>query len=282
MSNYNLTPTNDIIFKRLFGSKGNEEILKDLLESLLDIKIESLSLDLATEMQPDFYSDKGSRLDIRTKLSDGTNVNVEMQVDKNYYSEKRCLEYWSKLYSNGFNRGDDYNNLTKTICIWILADQVYDDFESYESTWKLAEKNMGFNEHFGEIEFHIIELKKFRKLDIMKPKKKEFWLWFIDHINEEMIEMGCIDNERIKEAREQLEKITSDPELMDIIRREDLYASDQTTMMNKAIKEGMKKGREEGSKEKEFEIAKKMKIKGIDVNMIMELTGLSEEEIQKL
>ena len=102
--------------------------------------------------------------------------------------------------------------------------------------------------------------------------------------------MGCIDNERIKEAREQLEKITSDPELMDIIRREDLYASDQTTMMNKAIKEGLEKGREEGrkegeergSKKKEAEIAKKLKKMGISIEDITKATDLSKEEIQKL
>ena len=29
-----ITPKNDIIFKRIFGHKGNEEILKDLLEVL--------------------------------------------------------------------------------------------------------------------------------------------------------------------------------------------------------------------------------------------------------
>ena len=35
-----VTPKNDIVFKRIFGAKGNEEILKDFLEAILNIKID--------------------------------------------------------------------------------------------------------------------------------------------------------------------------------------------------------------------------------------------------
>ena len=44
-----LTPKNDIIFKRLFGKKGNEEIVKDFLEAVLDIKIESVEIEADNE-----------------------------------------------------------------------------------------------------------------------------------------------------------------------------------------------------------------------------------------
>ena len=99
-SNVSITPKRDLVFKRLFGSKGNEDILKDFLESILDVKIESLGLDLATELLPDFYDGKTSRIDVRAKLSDGTEVNIEAQSNVSSYSEERCLQYWSKIYSN--------------------------------------------------------------------------------------------------------------------------------------------------------------------------------------
>lgn len=50
-----ITPKNDIIFKKIFGSRGNEGILKDFLESILETKIESVKLGLETEMLPQFY-----------------------------------------------------------------------------------------------------------------------------------------------------------------------------------------------------------------------------------
>ena len=44
--------------QKIFGQKGNEGILKDFLEGILNIKIESLEVDLATEMLPDFFRRK--------------------------------------------------------------------------------------------------------------------------------------------------------------------------------------------------------------------------------
>ena len=40
----NLTPKNDLIFKKIFGSKGSEGILKSFLESILEIKIKEVKL----------------------------------------------------------------------------------------------------------------------------------------------------------------------------------------------------------------------------------------------
>ena len=46
--------------------------------------------------------------------------------------------------------------------------------------------------------------------------------------------------------------------------------------------EGHKAGKEEGAKQKSFDIAKRMLEKGIDIETISELTGLTEKEISKL
>ncbi len=78
--NLEITPKRDIVFKKIFGSKGNEGILKDFLESILEMKIKSLSLDLATELLPTYESGKESRVDVRTELENGIQVNVEMRA----------------------------------------------------------------------------------------------------------------------------------------------------------------------------------------------------------
>ena len=51
---------------------------------------------------------------------------------------------------------------------------------------------------------------------------------------------------------------------------------------NTNLEEAEKRGKEEGEKEKQQEIAKKMKEKGTDIKYIKEITGLTEEEIEKL
>ena len=278
VSNVGITPKRDVIFKRIFGVKGNEGILKDFLESILDIKIDSLELDLATELLPEFYEGKKSRVDVRTKLSDGTEVNIEIQMDKSQYSEKRCLHYWSKIYSNNLREGGNYTDLRKTVCIWILNEEVYQEFEDFQSKWEIMNKKYMNSKHFNELEIHVIELKKFRKLDIIKPSKKDFWLWFLDHTNGELIKMACVNNERIEEAREQLNKIRADKELMERIRLQEEYEYDERTSLVNAKEEGIK----EGKVEKQKEIALKLLKLNLPIKQISEATGLSEEEIENL
>ena len=60
-----MVPTNDYIFKRIFGYVGNEHITKDLLESILKIKLNSISLDGNTILEKDLASDKIGILDVK-------------------------------------------------------------------------------------------------------------------------------------------------------------------------------------------------------------------------
>ncbi len=273
-----ITPKNDIVFKKIFGTKGNEGILKDFLEAILDIKIDSLELDLNTEFLPEFISGKKSRVDVRTKLSDGTEVNIEMQVDVSKYSDKRCLQHWSRIYNNNIEEGEDYKNLRKTICIWILDGKIYDEFEDIDSKWRIMNEKYGLKNHFNELEIHIIELKKLRNSAKLKESKKNFWLWFIDHTNEELVNMGSVTNEMIKEAREQLAKIQSNRELMERIRLEEAYEMDYNTGINNARREG----EVEGERKAKEETAKKMLELGADIDFIVKATGLTKEEIESL
>ena len=48
-----------------------------------------------------------------------------------------------------------------------------------------------------------------------------------------------------------------------------------------ALEEGLEKGRQEGRQEERIEIAKAMLLKGIDIETVAGITGLSKEEIKK-
>ncbi len=52
--------------------------------------------------------------------------------------------------------------------------------------------------------------------------------------------------------------------------------------MKKGMEKGMEKGREEGRKEGKIEIAKAMLANSVDINIIVECTGLSISEIKEL
>ena len=52
--------------------------------------------------------------------------------------------------------------------------------------------------------------------------------------------------------------------------------------MEKGMKQGMEKGMEKGLEQRSLEIARKMLAKGMDVASVMEITGLSAEQMQQL
>ena len=58
MNNDEMSPKNDAMFKRLFGKKGNERIVKDFLEAVLDIEIESVELEKETQIIPEHINEK--------------------------------------------------------------------------------------------------------------------------------------------------------------------------------------------------------------------------------
>ena len=97
-------------------------------------------------------------------------------------------------------------------------------------------------------------------------------------------------NENIKEAREKLDKMSKDEKVrrMAELRQKALMderEAEYTGYINgleDGIKQGMKQGLEQGIGQGYREIAKIMKGKGKDINEIIELTGLSKEEIEKL
>ena len=52
--------------------------------------------------------------------------------------------------------------------------------------------------------------------------------------------------------------------------------------MEKGLAEGMKKGMEKGMNKRSLEIARKMLPNGMDAATVMEITGLSESQLQQL
>ena len=52
--------------------------------------------------------------------------------------------------------------------------------------------------------------------------------------------------------------------------------------MEKGLAEGMKKGMEKGMNKRSLEIARKMLANGMDAATVMEITGLSESQLQRL
>jgi predicted transposase/invertase (TIGR01784 family) len=114
-----LNPKLDYVFKRIFGYQGNEKITKSFIEAITKEKIYDIILDCNPITEKDLYDDKLSILDIKAKLNNNINCNIEMQIVDRKNIEKRILYYWSKMYTSTIKVGEDFDKLEKGIVILI-------------------------------------------------------------------------------------------------------------------------------------------------------------------
>ncbi len=90
------------------------------------------------------------------------------------------------------------------------------------------------------------------------------------------------ENEKIKEAVEELTGMSKDEELRILAELREKGRRDEYARRQYAIKQGLQEGRKQGIKENKIEIAKNMIRLGIDKEIIAKSTGLKIEEIEKL
>lgn len=283
--------TVDYAFKRVFGRNGNEGILKDFLESILDIEIKDITIQ-NPEIPKNMRDSKIGILDVRAEINGKEIIEVEMQVQNQYNMDKRSSTYITKIYSDQLKEGDSYVEVKKVAVINILNFNYYER-NSYHSVGRMKFENSKENEKVDmgyileeqyvtdDLEMHFIELPKFRKKNPDISNKLDQWLWLICG-EEEKIKMAKNENEKIKEAKSELEKLEMSAEDRELYELRLKAIRDEINIRESGYTDGMKDGEEKGKKQKSIEIAKNMLKKQIPLELIEELTGISQSEIEKI
>ena len=78
------------------------------------------------------------------------------------------------------------------------------------------------------------------------------------------------------------ERFISSEKEMEVYNARDAFLYGQTLILKREREEGIKEGIEKGIEKEKYSLAKNMKEKNMDINLISELTKLSIEEIKKL
>ena len=292
MSNKLLNPKNDYVFKRLFGSVGNETITKNLLSCILQQNITDVQLDCNPILEKNLLDDKVGILDIKAKIDNTTNIDIEMQVVDKKNIEKRILFYLSKMYTKTISSGDDYDKLEKCVSI-LFTDynlDVIKNIPKYITKWNIREEEYRQIVLTDVMEICIIELKKFKDYkEKSNHKSLNSWIEFIE--SPEVVDMS---NKEIQKAKEELEKISKDKHEQYLAELREKYIMDQKATeaagydkglkagLEQGIQQGIKEGVQQGMQKEKLQIAKKMLSKKIDLNIISQLTGLSIQELKNL
>jgi hypothetical protein len=134
--------------------------------------------------------------------------------------------------------------------------------------------------------YENIEKKKFNlKNDVIFKAffgKKGNEKYLIDDTDWGKIEMAEKKNEKIKSALDDMEYLTGDEELQRLAELRESSAIDRGLAMSYARKQGIKEGEKIGIKENQIETARKLLKKNVSIDIILEVTGLTKEELEKI
>ena len=290
----------DLFARYLLGKNGNEDLLTDLVNSTLrEFNFEEVKdLEIIDPYNLSENIDlKESIIDIKAKTKNNETVIIEIQLCGNMDFLKRIFYYISKNVINEVKEGENYNNVQKIISINLLDFNLkFGDKGKAHRCFKLIDTK-DLNISLDLIQIHILEVKRF--IEIIKNSTKEelkknrllSWMKFFTSDNLELIEDELKEeNQIMSKVIEEYKRFTSDDKMMRAYAAREAFLVGQKMMLRReredgfdeGIEEGIKRGIKEGEKNKAISMAKSMKTKNMDINLISEITGLTIDEIKKL
>ena len=264
---------NDDVFKIVFGTNERASYLKALLEAILHKNITNIVIRNDVAIDKLHADNKLMRLDILAEIDGSEMVNIEFQNKNEYNVMERSEVYASGIYYNSLKVGNKYIQATKTIVIWILGFDLFKDGNYHEIARTKRDYN---NEEVSKnIIYHYFQLPKFLKQVKAISTPEEQWLAYLTgSLNKEELEELFKMNRSIEEINKIVDIVLTDKDVQDELNNRILAKNLEDLKKRKAY--------EDGEDEKAKEIAKKLLKKGEEVEYIIEITGLSREDIEKL
>lgn len=263
--------TYDIVFKEVFQIP---EVLSELINCILNTNYQEHEISIINPEISNFINLKTVKLDIRVSILDKYRLNLEMQKYKRPYNLfERIYAYQSKMVSESLDAGDDY--LIPT-CINIVFIN-YDINKEYP--FRIDKKCVSYyslkDEEGNNILSHqmiIIDLTKEDFCDNIKLKK---WIKLIKSNQPELLKgEGSSMDKAIKKILEVNSDESKRALLMSIMKAE----RDHSAGLIGARKEGY----QQGAIAEKSNIAKRLIDKGLSIEEVEEITGLSKKEIANL
>ena len=278
-----LDPKNDFAFKRIFGTEKNKDILIHFLNDMLTFKDRALIQDvtfLKTIQDPETASKKTSIVDILCKDENDNRYIVEMQVAKEKGFEKRAQYYASKAYISQANAGGEYHNLREVIFLAIAEFVMFPKKKQWKSEHVILDRN-SYEHDLKDFSFTFLELPKFQKSIAELSTISDKWMYFFknaEETTESDLEKLVGKDMIIERAYDELDRFHWNEEELLTYDQAEKYEGAYIASMAQKYDEGLEKGLEKGIEK----VARNMLSKGIDVETIASVTGLTEKAIRGL
>lgn len=122
-----IDPLADCVFKSLFATEANKDILHAFLNAVLDAIAlpRAVSVELvAPRHLRQTEESKEIEVDVRAVDEEGRTFQIEVQLSVGGSLAQRMVYGAGQLYNAGLRKGADYDTLKPTIAIWILRGRL--------------------------------------------------------------------------------------------------------------------------------------------------------------
>lgn len=276
----------DWAMKRLLRNKANYAVLEGLLTTLLEEKVTIHKL-LESESNQEDEFDKYNRVDMLAENSKGELVLIEVQNNNEYAYFQRMLFGASKLVTEYINRGEGYEKVRKVYSVNIVYFSL-----GHGKDFVYHGKTEFVGIHNGD----ILELSPFQKqtfkVDKVSQLYPEYYILKVNDFNriaktplEEWIYYLNTGNVPENATAPGLDTVKEQLTL-NRMSREELKAYykhlDNIVILRDNIMTERAEGRAEGRAEEKAAIARNLKALGMTTEQIVQATGLTKEEVEKI
>ena len=291
-----LDPKADLTFKKIFGNHPKRLI--SLLNALLPLSEEEQIQEikyLPTELVPENNSYRYVITNILCTDAKSNKFCVVIRIEWSDAFQLRVQFLASELYVNPAIKQVKYFAQYPTYSLNLISDTFkYNTPDFIHNYHVVYDKDT--HKVIEDLHFTFIELPKFTPHSIADKRMMVLWLRFLTEINSDTKEIPAdlLNDPEIGKAVEELEiSGFSDAELWaydkfwDSVSVErtlidDSYQKGKEEGMEKGMEKGRAEGKEEGMNQRSLEIARKMLAQGMDEAMVMDMTGLTAEEIKQM
>jgi predicted transposase/invertase (TIGR01784 family) len=303
-----LDPCNDWAFKRIFGSKESGPVLVGFLNDLLHQgRPEITEVQILDPYLPSqIHKLKNTAVDVRATLSDHSEVLIEMQMFATAGFRERVLYNGSKCLVSQLGRGSDYT-LIRPVTVITVADCILlPDSRQWLNRYALREEKSGSLWPAKGLELIFVELPKIHLSKVPNQEPLHDWLDFLKNATTWRNMPRAVTNPAVRNALHLARQDSLSPSESATMTRRQLYREDQKNMLRhaqetglamgvkegiekgiqkglqKGIQKGIQKGMLEGTQQAATKIAQGLLCKGISLDIITDVTGLSASLIRKL
>ena len=237
--NFLMSPKVDYCFKELLAYP---EIRKGFVAAILNKDPEEIAETtlMPTILSKDTEDGKYGILDVRVRMKNGSQMDLEMQVTPFEFWNNRVIFYLSKMYAEQVKDGDKYKNLKPCIHVSILNFNLFHEDRTCfreiafcDLTTKLKYTDL--------LEIYVLELKKLPQEQKEEPLIIK-WMRFLAAESREDFEKMAGEDNYINEAYEVLQKLSADERKRLEYEARQKAIRDYDSQMSSSREEGIRTG----------------------------------------